>query len=87
MEDPDEGAAINGVGGGGGRQGGQRGGCQQQGASGAMTPSEAAAGICGTTDGSPPTLYAGPYVVLDRGEKVIRPQVGDKEEMVSVGRL
>jgi len=32
-------------------------------------------------------LYAGPYAVLERGEKVFRLQVGDREEAVSVDRL
>ncbi len=31
-------------------------------------------------------LYAGPYSVLERGEKVFRLQVGDREEVVSVDR-
>jgi hypothetical protein len=31
--------------------------------------------------------YAGPYAVLERGEKVFRLQVGDREEAVSVDRL
>jgi hypothetical protein len=32
-------------------------------------------------------LYGGPYAVLERGEKVFRLQVGDREEAVSVDRL
>ena len=32
-------------------------------------------------------LYAGPYSVLERGEKVFRLRVGDREEVVSVDRL
>ncbi len=32
-------------------------------------------------------LYAGPYAVLERGEKVFRLQVGDREEAVSLDRL
>ncbi len=31
--------------------------------------------------------YAGPYLVLERGEKVFRLQVGNREEAVSVDRL
>ncbi len=32
-------------------------------------------------------LYAGPYTVLDRGEKVFRLHVGERDETVSVDRL
>ena len=32
-------------------------------------------------------LYAGPFAVLERGEKVFQLQVGDREEAVSVDRL
>ncbi len=32
-------------------------------------------------------LYVGPYAVQERGEKVFRLQVGDREEAVSVDRL
>ncbi len=32
-------------------------------------------------------LYAGPYAVLERGKKVFKLQVGDREEAVSVDRL